>query len=61
MITLLWMLYLAFLILFTYWTIIYELNIIKRGSSNSSSEGWNIILQIILAIMWSAWYFYFLH
>jgi hypothetical protein len=59
MITFLWMLYLAFTYLLSIWLVNNMIpNIIyKKGRADKH----DIILAMITCILWSIWYFYYLH
>ena len=57
MTTFLWMLYLALTIFLSINTIISSINVIKNQKINSIQ----IYNQILGCILWSIWYFYYLH
>jgi hypothetical protein len=58
MITFLWMLYLAFTLIMTRWMISNVIEaIILKQSENKLAD----IIIVIVSLLWSIWYFYYLH
>lgn len=58
MITFLWMLYLAFTLVMTRWMISNLIAaIILKKSENKLAD----IIIVIVSLLWSIWYFYYLH
>jgi len=63
MITFLWMLYLATTILLTYYIVILNIDdfIDKRRGYIITDGNIHRIITITCSLLWSIWYFYFLH
>lgn len=60
MTTFLWMLYLAFTLLITYYSILgnfmrFKRNLFKREETQLT------LMDILSVLLWSIWYFYYLH
>jgi hypothetical protein len=58
MITFLWMLYLAFTLIMTRWMIS---NVIKAIILKQSENKLADIIIVIVSLLWSIWYFYYLN
>lgn len=58
MITFLWMLYLAFTLVMTRWMIS---NLIKAIILKQSENKLADIIIVIISLLWSIWYFYYLN
>jgi hypothetical protein len=58
MTTFLWMLYLAFTLFMTRWMIS---NLISAIILKKSENNWANRIIILVCLLWSIWYFYYLH